>query len=94
MRLKGKVAVVTGGAKGLGMEMALRFANEGAKVIAADMSELSYKHDNVEGFILNVSDSEACKVFFDNIMREFVFEYHICEDSALPVMDTIEVIYG
>lgn len=71
MRLDGKVAVVTGGAKGLGMEMALRFANEGAKVIAADMSELSYKHENVVGYILNVADSKACKVFFDEIIEKY-----------------------
>lgn len=71
MRLEGKIAVVTGGAKGLGMEMALRFANEGAKVIAADMSELSYKHENVVGYILNVADSQACKVFFDEIIEKY-----------------------
>jgi 3-oxoacyl-[acyl-carrier protein] reductase len=71
MRLKGKVAVVTGGAKGLGMEMALRFANEGALVIAADMVKLSYKHENVTGYILNVTNSEACKDFFDEIINDF-----------------------
>ena len=38
MRLEGKVAIVTGAAKGLGGEMAQLFSKEGAKVIAADMS--------------------------------------------------------
>ena len=71
MRLEGKVAVVTGGAKGLGMEMALRFANEGAKVIAADMVQLSYKHKNVIGYTLNVTNSEACKDFFDEIVKDY-----------------------
>ena len=71
MRLSGKVAVVTGGAKGLGMEMALKFANEGAKVIAADMVGLSYEHKSVVGYILNVTNSEACKVFFDQIIKEY-----------------------
>ena len=71
MRLNGKVAIVTGGAKGLGMEMALRFANEGATVIAADMTKLSYEHKNVTGYILNVTNAEACKLFFDEIIEKY-----------------------
>ena len=70
MRLDNKVAVVTGGAKGIGMEIALKFANEGAKVIVADMTELSYQHENVEGVILNVADSEACLEFFNNTIEK------------------------
>ena len=71
MRLQGKVAVVTGGAKGIGMEMALRFAAEGAKVIAVDMTELIYEHAHVEGFILNVTDTDACKAFFDATVAKY-----------------------
>lgn len=71
MRLQDKVAVVTGGAKGLGMEMALLFAKEGAKVIAADMTELSYEDPNVTGVILNVTDAEKCKAFFDETIASY-----------------------
>ncbi len=71
MRLENKVVVVTGGAQGLGKAMSLRFAQEGAKVIAADMQDLDYKHDNVEGKILNVTDSEAVQKFFDEVIESY-----------------------
>jgi NAD(P)-dependent dehydrogenase (short-subunit alcohol dehydrogenase family) len=37
MRLRGKVAIVTGGARALGRAYALRLAQEGAKVVVADI---------------------------------------------------------
>lgn len=71
MRLKDKVAIVTGGAKGLGMAMVKEFALEGAKVIAADLSELTYKQDNVEFFKLNVTDQEGCQKLFDYALETY-----------------------
>lgn len=37
MRLQGKVAIVTGGASGIGRSSALLFAREGEKVVVADV---------------------------------------------------------
>src|SRR5262245_14935546 len=42
-RLDGKVAVITGGASGMGRATVLRFLDEGARVVVADMNEGSGK---------------------------------------------------
>jgi NAD(P)-dependent dehydrogenase (short-subunit alcohol dehydrogenase family) len=42
-RLEGKVAVITGGASGMGRASALRFLAEGARVLVADLNESSGK---------------------------------------------------
>ena len=39
MRLKGKVAVITGAAQGFGRSIALSFAQEGARLVLADVKE-------------------------------------------------------
>lgn len=71
MRLENKIAVITGGARGLGQAMAELFIKEGAKVIAVDMGDLSYTCQNVEGYKLNVTDTEECKKFFDYVIEKY-----------------------
>ena len=71
MRLAGKVAIITGGAKGLGQAMAETFAKEGAHVIAADLGDLAYTNPNVEGYTLNVTDGAACKTLTDYVIEKY-----------------------
>ncbi len=71
MRLSGKTAVVTGGARGLGAHMCQMFAAEGAQVIAVDLGEMTYKAQGVEYYQLNITDTEACKKIFDSIIEQY-----------------------
>ncbi|WP_408956014.1 3-oxoacyl-ACP reductase FabG [Natroniella sp. ANB-PHB2] len=80
MRLEGKVAIVTGAAKGIGEETALTFAREGAKVVVADYDaeagEDTAKQITEAGgeaiFIeVDVSDVEATKEMIDQTVEEF-----------------------
>jgi 3-oxoacyl-[acyl-carrier protein] reductase len=59
-RLNGKIALVTGGAAGIGGECCKKFAAEGAIVYAGDMKELAYEAENVFFISLNVTDTASC----------------------------------
>lgn len=72
MRLENKVAIVTGGAAGIGASMCKLFASEGAKVIAVDMADaLSYEDERVEFYKLNVTDSLGCKVLCEYVIEKY-----------------------
>ena len=63
--LEGKIAVVTGGSKGIGYSIAERFVNEGAKVVISSRNtqelEASAQNLNCDYFALDVSDSNSIK---------------------------------
>ena len=67
MRLKDQVAIVTGGARGIGREIALAFANEGADLALFDVmaepleqtvQELQALGRRAEGFVVDVTDGK------------------------------------
>jgi 3-oxoacyl-[acyl-carrier protein] reductase len=70
-RLKGKVAVVTGGSRGIGLSICKLFAQKGAQVLSGDMSPPVEKIEEVEHLTLNVADNESAQRFFDAAVERY-----------------------
>lgn len=74
-RLDGKVAVVTGGASGIGEKMVDVFSREGAIAIAADIDEKALEaadhKENVHGIKLNVASDEDWQAFAKDVKARF-----------------------
>ena len=74
-RLKNKIALITGGARGLGLSIATHFFNEGAKVILCDINieEATQKARDLDGkaYYMDVSNSENVKNVFLEIAKKY-----------------------
>jgi NAD(P)-dependent dehydrogenase (short-subunit alcohol dehydrogenase family) len=79
-QLDGRVAIVTGGAQGIGRHYALGLAAEGARVAIGDIvdtaataAEVSAKHgaNFCTGFPLDVSDEASIKTFVARVKERF-----------------------
>lgn len=80
MRLKGKVAIITGAGSGIGRETAFLFASEGAKVVVADVLEKSGKETTAEinktgaesfFFKVDVSDNNQAKQLVAKTLEKY-----------------------
>ena len=79
-RLDGKVAIITGGASGFGQSAVWRFAEEGAKVVLADLNETAAKEtaeqapggpDNIRIVIGDVTDEAIAQQLVATAVGEF-----------------------
>ena len=70
MDLSGKVSFITGGARGIGFEIALLFAKHGSDIVIGDVNEENLRKAvdqlkgfgiDAEGYILDVSNYESCE---------------------------------
>jgi NAD(P)-dependent dehydrogenase (short-subunit alcohol dehydrogenase family) len=90
--LKGRVAVVTGGASGIGRAMADRFAREGMKIVLADVEEkplaaareeLAGRGVEVIAVITDVSKADAVDALARRTFEAFGGAHVLCNNAGI-----------
>jgi NAD(P)-dependent dehydrogenase (short-subunit alcohol dehydrogenase family) len=90
--LKDKVAVVTGGASGLGLAMARRFAAEGMKLVLADIEEEALRRVELElrkagvpviGIWTDVSRSQDIERLAEKTLATFGAAHVLCNNAGV-----------
>jgi 3-oxoacyl-[acyl-carrier protein] reductase len=94
MRLEGKVAIVTGGSGGLGRGFALRLAEEGAKVVIADINleggkAIAAKIEAKGGFALALKVDISSEEDVQHMVKETIAKF-----GRIDILVNNAAIYG
>ena len=88
----GRVAVVTGGASGIGLALARRFASEGMRVVIGDIeapaldgavAELKATGAEIEGVVIDVSDADQVQMLADAAVERFGAIHIACNNAGV-----------
>ncbi|MHB1584086.1 MAG: 3-oxoacyl-ACP reductase [Acidimicrobiales bacterium] len=94
-RLAGKVAVVTGGASGIGRAMVRRFAAEGARLVVVDLADDgATAAEEVGGLFVraDVTDPDAVRAMYDTAVAELGGLDVCCNNAGISPPDDDSIL--
>jgi NAD(P)-dependent dehydrogenase (short-subunit alcohol dehydrogenase family) len=90
--MKGKVAIITGGASGIGRSTAIKFSESGAKVVVSDRDEsmgletcklITDKGGEALFVLTDVADASSCKALVDQTIKVFGRLDYACNNAGI-----------
>ncbi|MGE3619195.1 MAG: SDR family NAD(P)-dependent oxidoreductase [Acidimicrobiia bacterium] len=100
MRLEGRIAVVTAGASGMGRASALRFAQEGATVVIADLdgdaaesvaAEIVEGGGRADALATDVADDGQLKAVFDFVEKTYGVLHVLYNNAGIPGAGGVDI---
>lgn len=95
-RIQDKIAIITGAGSGIGEATAIKFAQEGAKVVIAEInadngkkvaSLINDKHGTAAFIETDVADSNSVKLMVDNTLQKFGSPDIMINNAGIAVFD-------
>ena len=99
MRLKNKVAIVTGAASGIGKEIAMVYAKEGAKVAIADLNlesaklvvkEIQDQGGQAMAVVMNVTDEAEVQEGVDAVVKQFGSVDVLVSNAGIQIIESVD----
>ena len=99
MRLKNKVAIVTGAASGIGKEIAMVYSKEGAKVAIADLNlesaklvvkEIQDQGGQAMAVVMNVTDEAEVQEGVDAVVKQFGSVDVLVSNAGIQIIESVD----
>lgn len=101
MQLKNKVAIITGAASGIGKEIAIVYANAGAKIAVADLNleqaqrtaqEINSQGAQAIGLRMDVTDENQVEECVEKVVKKFGGIDILVSNAGIQIIDALDEI--
>ena len=90
LQLEGKVTLVTGASRGMGLAICQRFVEQGAQLVMASRSKPNLEHPNALWLPVDLTDPAAIESLFDRCIAQFGRLDLLVNNAGLQLAKTVD----